>query len=415
MESSFWGKVAKSLILNLLAEAFPANRPYTEAVELGQPLKWIRVAGGLVGILMTISSQSALWFALGGPKLPYWPLALVLQLLLVGLFLLNTRDFPAQRPWHSIVLLAQMLIYIPVNSDFGTLSAITIPLVRPAGKRLGWVIGQCLSTTAAMGFMVWRQWPAIVTQAEQRHLWSELKAAISTGLLELIGWNLLAYVAALLITQMESDRRRLMSTNAELLSSRSMLAESTRSSERLEIARELHDSLGHHLTTLNQELELAQRVPAVEKESHVKQAQLLARLLLADLRETVSSWRLGGSAGLPEALSALAKGINSVKVQVEIDPEITQLDSPQAHALLRCAQEAVTNALRHSAATKIEVSLRREGNGVLLTVVDNGQGCSFLLPGNGLSGIKERAKEFDGNAVFQSMPKGGFKVEVRLP
>ncbi len=384
-------------------------------MEPGQPLKWIRLAGALAGLVAMISALSQLWFELGGPKWPYWPIALVLNLLLVGLFLLNTRDFPARRPWQSLVLAAQMLIHIPACDGFDALSALTIPLVRPAGKRLGWFLAQCLSSSAGLMFLLWRQWPKIVSEADKRNLWSQLWTAVPAAILEGIAWSLLAYVAALLITQMESDRRRLVGSNAELLSSRAMLAESSRAAERLEIARELHDSLGHHLTTLSQELELSQRVPADEKEGHVKQAQLLARLLLADLRETVSSWRLGGAGGLPVALSALAGGINNVKVQVEVDPVLANLDAPRAHALLRCAQEAVTNALRHSGASTIDILLRNEGTGVLLQVVDNGNGCALLLPGNGLTGIRERAKEFLGQAEFQSLPARGFRVEVRLP
>jgi signal transduction histidine kinase len=264
-------------------------------------------------------------------------------------------------------------------------------------------------------FLIWRQWPTIVTEADKRNLWSQLWTAIPLMLVETLAWGTLAYVAALLITQMEADRRRLVSVNAELLSSRAMLAESSRAAERLDIARELHDSLGHHLTTLNLELELSHRVPAPEKEGHVKQAQFLARLLLADLRETVSSWRLPHTTGLPQALAALATGINTVNVQVDIDPALPAIDAPRSHALLRCAQEAVTNALRHSAANRIDVSLAPHETGIVLRVADNGYGCPLPALGNGLNGIRERAESFAGHARFESLPAGGFLVEVILP
>lgn len=323
--------------------------------------------------------------------------------------------FPLRKTWHAPVLAAQMLLAIPLNSDFWILNALSIPIVRPPGERLRWLAAQIAAVPFSLGFLLWRQWAVLVPVANRDNLWTQLYIQLGLGLLESVAWMLLAYLAALLIVQMENDRRRLMASNAELVSSRAMLAESSRVAERLDMARELHDSLGHHLTTLNLELELAQRVPAGERDGHVRQGQLLARLLMADLRDTVSTWRRAAAAGLPEALSSLAAGINGVQVILDIDPALQPLDAARAHALLRCAQEAVTNSLRHSAAARIDIALRNEGRDIVLEILDNGHGCATPAPGNGLAGITERAEQFSGEARFEASPAGGFRVRVRLP
>lgn len=404
-----------ALALPLLAEAHCGARPYTDQVELRRPFAWVRWGGALAGVALAVSTQAALWFE-PSFKPVFWVVSLTLHAVILGLFLLNTRDFPGRRTWHAPVLVAQMLLGVPLTSDFWILNAIEIPLVRPPGRRIGWLLAQLALVPCSMAFLLWRQWKDLVVVADREKLWTQLYVQLGTALAESLAWTGLAYLAALLIVELESNRNQLISFNAELMSSRAMLAESSRAAERTEMARELHDSLGHHLTTLNLELELAQRVPAAERDGHVRQAQLLARLLLADLRGTVGAWRRAAAAsGLPQALASLVNGVNGVKVTLEVDPDLKQLDAARAHALLRCAQEAVTNALRHSAARSVQITLRQEGAGVLLEVSDNGIGCTLLSPGQGLSGIAERAREFGGQASFDSPAAGGFRVQVRLP
>jgi signal transduction histidine kinase len=258
------------LAIRLLGEAARRSDPYTEDVELGRPFKWIRWGGALVGVALGLSSQVQLIYEPGGLKQPYWTISLILHAVILGLFLLNTRDFPARRSWHAPVLAAQMFLAIPLTSDFWVLNALSIPLVRPPAGRWRWLAAQTAAVPMSLAFLLWRQWAVLVPVANREKLWTQLYFQLGLGLLEGIAWMLLAYAAALLIVQMERDRRRLISVNAELTSSRSMLAESSRVAERVELARELHDSIGHHLTTLNLELELAQRVPSGERDGHVR-------------------------------------------------------------------------------------------------------------------------------------------------
>ncbi|WP_330970580.1 sensor histidine kinase, partial [Lysobacter sp. A3-1-A15] len=97
----------------------------------------------------------------------------------------------------------------------------------------------------------------------------------------------------------QEEQRRL---NAELRATRALLAESARVNERTRISRELHDLLGHHLTALSLNLEVAGHLSQGRARDHVQQAHTLARLLLTDVREAVSQLRDTGSIDLAAAL-----------------------------------------------------------------------------------------------------------------
>lgn len=374
-------------------------------------LFWVRVAGAALCLISGGTTEVGNWFGLNRPPVYAVVLSLILDVLFAALFWILTRDFPAARPWHAKLLALQVLLSIPLSSDFGIVNALAIPLVRPAPGRSRWLIAQIVAQVLSLGFL-------LITQGLlqlQPNQFTEAAWAIGAGTVQQCGWVVLAYIASTLIVRIDEDRRRLTALNAELLSSRALLSESTRLSERLRIARELHDSLGHHLTTLNLNLEIALHVDAPAKNEQIRKAQFLAKLLLADLRDSVSAWRNEKSVALPEALRALAAGATGLGVTVSIEPDLPPVEPEVAHALLRCAQESLTNVLRHASATHVAISLKMEGARMILSIDDTGRGCDKIVPGGGLSGILSRAKELGGDAVYSSTPGGGFSVQVTLP
>lgn len=374
-------------------------------------LFWVRIAGAVLCLISGVTTEVGNWFGLNRPPVYAVVLSLVLDALFAALFWILTRDFPAARPWHAKLLALQIFLSIPLSSDFGIVNAIAIPLVRPAPGRVRWLAAQIAAQILNLGFLLLTQG---VLQL-QPHQFTEAAWAIGSGTVQQCGWVVLAYVASTLIVRTDEDRRRLAALNAELLSSRALLSESTRLSERLRIARELHDSLGHHLTTLNLNLEIAQHVESAAKDEQIRKAQFLAKLLLADLRDSVSAWRNEKSVALPEALRALAAGATGLDVTLLIDPSLPPVEPALAHALLRCAQESLTNVLRHASASRVEISLKMEGTQMILGVTDTGHGCAKIIPGSGLTGIASRAKDLGGDAVYSSTPGGGFSVRVSVP
>jgi signal transduction histidine kinase len=192
------------------------------------------------------------------------------------------------------------------------------------------------------------------------------------------------------------------------------LAEQSRTAERLRIARELHDALGHHLTALSLNLEIAAHQTAGEARDNVRTAQSLARLLLGDIRELAYAMKRGRATDLVEGLAHLAEVVPVPAVHVEIAPGTRVEDPRRAHALLRCAQELVSNSIRHAGARNIWIALRVSAAQVELTARDDGVSTGEPRPGSGLSGLRERLEELGGSLVVDA-GDAGFAVRATVP
>jgi signal transduction histidine kinase len=96
-------------------------------------------------------------------------------------------------------------------------------------------------------------------------------------------------------------------------------------------------------------------------------------------------------------------------------PEDLGADPRRAHVVYRCAQEAVTNAVRHAQAANVTVSVERTDSALRLEVRDDGRGTHAILPGAGLQGLRERVDEAGGRLALASRPRAGFTVRVTLP
>ncbi|OLT27258.1 hypothetical protein BJF79_01120 [Actinomadura sp. CNU-125] len=203
---------------------------------------------------------------------------------------------------------------------------------------------------------------------------------------------------------------RLAVANAELRAATELLAESSRSGERLRIARELHDLVGHQLTALVLELEVAAHKGDGPEKVHVERARGLARELLGDVRTAVGELR-GRSVPLERALQAIVVDLPRPRVHLRVDD--VRPDEACAGALIRCVQEVVTNAIRHAGAENLWVDVMREGDGVVLSARDDGCGTSVLRLGNGLAGMRERVGQLGGEVSFDT--RDGFGVRVRVP
>jgi signal transduction histidine kinase len=229
------------------------------------------------------------------------------------------------------------------------------------------------------------------------------------------GFSGFVFVVSLVALQQVQAREEQRRLNAELRATRALLADSARVNERTRISRELHDLLGHHLTALSLNLEVAGHLSEGRAKEHVQQAHTLARLLLTDVREAVSQLREGGAIDLASALRLLAENVPKLDIHMQIDEPLTVDDPECAHVLLRCAQEAITNAVRHSGASGLWLNARREGSHVILQVRDDGRGCDQVTAGNGLRGLGERLRQHGGRVEIVSQRNQGFQLTITLP
>jgi len=230
------------------------------------------------------------------------------------------------------------------------------------------------------------------------------------------GFIVLAFVTALVTKQQVEAREEQRRLNSELRATRTLLAESSRLGERMRISRELHDLVGHHLTALSLNLEVASHLVQGQAQEHVRQAQSVAKLLLSDVREVVSQLREGDSIDLTQALTNLTEGVPGLAIHLELPPRFSVDDPKRAQVLLRCAQEIITNTVRHAGARNLWLSFERsEDRQMAIHARDDGRGAAEFTQGNGLAGMRERLAQFGGKVDIVTGRGQGFALSAQLP
>ena len=230
-----------------------------------------------------------------------------------------------------------------------------------------------------------------------------------------VGLEAFAIVAGMLLAKEVAARDELLLLNIELSSTRELLKESSRVDERMRIARELHDVLGHHLAALSIQLEHAVHVATDSVRPDIQAAQSSTRQMLSEVRSVVSSMRTGEQLDLAPILNSLAKHLLSPKISLDLPPCLALADSARTHAVLRCVQEIITNTVKHSGATHLWITIAVVDGTIEVSARDDGRAAGPTLPGAGLTGMKERFESFGGRVEFRSQPDSGFLLRAQLP
>jgi len=182
--------------------------------------------------------------------------------------------------------------------------------------------------------------------------------------------------------------------------------------ERQRIAQDLHDVLGHSLSSLALKAELARRIfPADPGRAlrEIRDIENIARQGLEDMRSAINGYYCGDICAELDRVAALLKAAG-----VTVTRQWEQLDMPPAHerVLALIAREAVTNILRHSQAKACRLAVFRAGGAIRLDISDNGHGGA-LAEGIGMRSIRTRAEALGGTAVWSS--EVGTRLSVTLP
>jgi len=238
-------------------------------------------------------------------------------------------------------------------------------------------------------------------------------ASLQAGLF--LGVSMFAFVSSVVVLRQNSARDELRRVNSELQATQSLLAENTRIAERVRIARELHDLVGHHLTALTLNLEVVTHLVDGKVLEHVQQAHSLARLLLADVREVVSDMRRDDMVNLADALHTLIGGVPKPQIHLDLPSEEVMTEPERALVLLRCVQEMITNSVRHAQAGNLWIRLSMTRDGLAMSARDDGIGADKVAVGNGLLGMAERLKQLGGKLEIESEPGAGFALHAWLP
>jgi len=228
-------------------------------------------------------------------------------------------------------------------------------------------------------------------------------------------FQVFALLAVHLVDRESCARQELAIANAELRSAADLLDASSRANERLRIARDLHDLLGHHLTALSVNLEVASHLTGGKAKEHVEHAQSLAKLLLSDVRAVVSDLRDDQTIDVASMLRRTIDPVPSPKIDLNVQSDLRIADAAIAQSLLRAVQEIVTNAIRHSGASLLTIDVFRKDGAIELRALDDGRGVTPIRDGNGLRGIRERAEAAGGHVEYRSARGAGFQVSLTLP
>ncbi|MCA2215978.1 sensor histidine kinase [Jidongwangia harbinensis] len=247
--------------------------------------------------------------------------------------------------------------------------------------------------------------------------WSADPERISDLLMLFIGMVITVATAAVAVEQHRS-RMHAERLVAELSAAQRRVAELSAAAERHRMARDLHDSFGHHLTAISVQLAKAQafrdRDPAVADRA-VGDASQAASRALREVRESVSALRTEPFS-LVTAVTALAGGLDDADFRVSVECSGSESGHPRAglEALYRVAQEALTNARRHAGADLVRVALRF-ADAAVLEVADNGRGFrTHEVTGSGLAGMRERLAALGGRLAIDSAPGRGTRVTARV-
>jgi signal transduction histidine kinase len=354
-------------------------------------------------------------------RIPGTPAALVLTFVFGALYTtigILSDGFVARygEPWRNrlflvnLAVVTAMIFVSPIRGFFGI---IVLPLMSQAifdYPPLRATLAGVYLFAASIGVFVFNFGLRAVPEAVMSYLAAFAFTAVFT---------IITKQALKAREQSEALRQELEDANTKLRAYAAQAEELATTRERNRLAREIHDGVGHYLTVVKTQLDVAAALCAsdpTKAKANVEKAAKLTSEALDDVRRSVGSLRADTSRPpLPEALRQLAAhGEPVATVAIEGDPR--PLTGATEHALFRAAQEGLTNIRKHAQATSALLVLDfRDAARVRLEVSDNGRGASGNTGGFGLTGIRERVELLGGRVDAANRLEGGFALRVEVP
>jgi signal transduction histidine kinase len=368
---------------------------------------------------------------------------------LLSFILLKRGELPAWRYYGAILALSALLAL-----NFG-LSDLLAAFGEPRGNAIfllasgalfllsNWIGGFStffpflLFMLASQAFVTFRIWHALIYSIVVAGAWLglfwgwgaaihelfDLAVQISLGLLFTAIFSIVIARYGEQTARAESLLRDLQAAHAELASAREREKELAVAEERVRLARDIHDGLGHHLTVLNVQLQAAAKLidrDSARAASAIAACREEAQAALDEVRQSVAAMRRTPLDGreLDQAIESLVRDFGrhtSVAASFELRGAPAPLPLAAAQTLYRTAQEGLTNAQKHAAAQSVAVMLEFGRISVRLSVMDDGAGTGSGDGGFGLAGLRERAEQLGGDFSVGPREGGGFGIEMVLP
>lgn len=211
-------------------------------------------------------------------------------------------------------------------------------------------------------------------------------------------------------------------SKAELQKAYDDLAEVTLLEERQRIAKDIHDTAGHSMTTVIMQTEAAKLIidkNPEEAKSRIIAANLQAKHALEELRESVHLLSgISGKQTLKDALQGIInESMDGTGIRIRSDIDDAAVSDAKYRFLCNTLKEGISNGLRHGGATAFWFELKQTGKKLEFLLSDNGSGVEInkLKEGFGLTGMSSRAESLGGDVWFVSEPDEGFEIHLTLP
>jgi two-component system sensor histidine kinase DesK len=235
---------------------------------------------------------------------------------------------------------------------------------------------------------------------------------------QVIGWPLIYLLSTVMVSLavglMNISFARKSRADAALRLSHEEVRRLAAVAERERIGRDLHDLLGHTLSLVALKSDLAARL--IDRDPQAARREIddvsrVARDALAQVRSAVTGIR---AAGLAAELASARLLLESDGIAMTCPPHLPPLSADQETVLALTLREAITNLQRHARATTADVRLQEEAGQLRLVIQDNGRGGA-IVPGNGLTGMRERLEAVGGSLRIDAQPLRGMRLEAVVP
>jgi signal transduction histidine kinase len=230
-----------------------------------------------------------------------------------------------------------------------------------------------------------------------------------------LGFQAFAIVTAAIARSEATAHEDQARINAELVSTRELLRESSKAGERIRIAREFHDVVGHNLTALCLHLEAAAHYPPDQAQEIQQKALSSARRLLEEVREVVTGFHESDCIDLRSAFETLQQNVPRIRLHIQLPDDLVITDSARAHAALRCVQEMTTNTLKHSDAENLWVRFYARNGAVEIEAHDDGSKAQPGRPGTGINAMRDRLEHLGGGLAIDIDQQTGLHLKAWFP
>ncbi|MBZ5672810.1 MAG: sensor histidine kinase [Acidobacteriia bacterium] len=351
-------------------------------------------------LFFTIGTLALQFGLLWWTEIKDWRYSLFPGTLLLAAILTRKRIPPFA--FVALFMALVLTVTLPASKglvDYPQYGAATVLTILVAGLLFGrssvwgWTVFACITRTGAM----------------ETHSWTTYA-----------GWCTVYASSAWIVTLYSRHLQRLFEVGraAEEQQRNAIVAERTR------FARDIHDTLAQGFTGIMMQLNAAeQRLQGEPSDArvHIEKARQLASESLEEARRSVSALRAGAlsDGSLLEAMEQIGRKLTSdsgVQLETKLEGQPYALPEQYEANLLRIAQEAMTNAVRHSGTKRIGIRLAYRTGSVVLEVDDSGRGMSGVEPsGFGVDGMRERARQIGGEIQILSDPGCGTRIVVTVP